>query len=136
ADVAGHVHVEESPLARAQVARDLYELTGEKWPPLPVDEKDRAQLWQSVDDPLYPFVQARLLFADLLVRHAADDLVDLRDRALDRLKHLERVLVQAVEGALDAVGGDRLLMAVVLPARHGSQHERKRAGSNRPERKQ
>ena len=52
ADIAGHVHVEESPLARAQVARDLYELTGEERPPLPVDEKDRAQLWQCVDDPL------------------------------------------------------------------------------------
>ena len=78
-------------------------------------------------------MQARLLFADLLVRHAADDLVDLRDRALDGLKHFQRVLVQDVERALDAVVGDRLLMAVVLPARKGEQHERQHDRSNQHE---
>jgi hypothetical protein len=88
-----------------------------------VDEKDRAQLRQRIDDALHALVQARLLFADLVIRHAANDLVDLGDGALDRLKHLERVLVKDIERTLDTVVGDGQLMAVIQPGGKSEQHE-------------
>ena len=106
ADIAGNVRAEEAALAGAQVGRHLHEKAGDERLAVAVDEKDRAQLRQRVDDALHALVQARLLFADLVVRHAAHDLVDLGDGALDRLKHLERVLVKDIERTLDTVVGD------------------------------
>src|SRR5262249_61959433 len=110
ADIAVDVHVEKAALAGAQIARHLDELAGEDRLAVPVDEKDRAQLRQRIDDALDALVQPRLLLADLLVRHAAHDLVDLGDRALDGLKDLERMLINDIERPLDAVVGDALLV--------------------------
>src|SRR5262249_30003465 len=124
ADIAVDVHVEKTALTGAQVARHLHELAGKKRLAVAVDEKDRAQLRQHIDDALDALVKPRLLLADLLVRHAAHDLVDLGDRALDGLKDLERMLMNDIERPLDAVVGDAQLVVVVQPGREREQHER------------
>jgi hypothetical protein len=69
-------------------------------------------------------LQARLCGADLLVRHAADDLVDFRERAIDRLEHLERLLLHDVERAKDALVGDGMDVAVADPGRVSEQRRR------------
>src|SRR6266508_1974646 len=117
ANVAGAVHVEETALAGAQVGWDLHELAGDERPAVTVDEEDRAQLRQRLDDELHALVQARLVGADGIVGHATHDFIDLGDGALDRLKDLERMLVKDIERTLNAVVGDRLLVPVVQPAR-------------------
>ncbi len=50
-------------------------------------------------------MQARLRGANLVVGHAAHDLVDLRKGAVDGLEHLERLFLLHVERALDALVG-------------------------------
>src|SRR5262249_59517287 len=62
-DVAGHVHAEETALARAEVARHLHELAGKERSGIAIDKKDRAQLREVLDYALDPRVQARLLVA-------------------------------------------------------------------------
>src|SRR5919197_3787825 len=116
ADVAGDVHVEEAALAGAQVGWDLHELAGGERPTVTVDQKDRAQLRQHFDDPPHALVQARLVGADGIVGHAAHDFIDLGDSAVDRLKDLERVLVNNIERTLDAIVSDLLFVAVVQPS--------------------
>ncbi len=69
-------------------------------------------------------MQARSVVADGIVRHVTCDLVDLGDGALDRLKDLERVLVQNIEGALDPVIGDGVLVAIAQPGRESEKHGR------------
>ena len=102
---------------------DLHELAGGERPALTVDEKDRAQLRQRVDDALHALVQARLVGADSIVGHSAYDFIDLGDGALDRLKDLERVLVKDIERTLDAIVGDVQLMAVIEPGGKSEQHK-------------
>jgi hypothetical protein len=41
-------------------------------------------------------MQPRLGGVDLLVRHAVHDLVDFREGAIDRLEHLQRLLLHDV----------------------------------------
>jgi hypothetical protein len=119
------VCAEKVAVARAEVGGHLRELAGHQRPAVAIDEKDRAQLRQRLDDPLQALVQARLVPADVVVRHAAHDFVDLRDRPLDGLEHLERMLVQDVERALDPVIGEVALVVVVEPGRECEQHGRK-----------
>ena len=69
-------------------------------------------------------MQALLVRGDGAVWHLTDDLLDLRDRALSGLEDLERMLVDDVERALDAVVGDGLLVAVAEPGREHEQHSR------------
>ncbi len=76
-----------------------------------VDEEDRPQLRQRVDDLLQALVQPRLVLPDGVVGHAAHDLVDLGDGALDGLKDLERVLVKDIERAFDPIIGDGVFVA-------------------------
>src|SRR5262245_5182394 len=118
------MHVEEAALAGAEVGWKLNELAGDERPGAAVDEKDRAQLGQRVDDALQALVQARLVLADSLVRHAAQNFVHLGDGALYDLKDLEGMLVKDIEGTLDAVGGDGLLVTIVQPARETEKDER------------
>ena len=101
----------------------MHELAGDEPLAVAVDEKDRAQLRQRIDDAFDALVQARLLVADLLVRHAAHDLLDFGDGALDRLKDLERVLVKDIERTLDAIVGDVQLMAVIEAGGKSEQHK-------------
>ena len=74
-------------------------------------------------------MQALPVRDDRVVRHRADDLLDLGDRALAGLEDFERMLVGDVEGPLDLVVGDRMLEAVAQPRReyeqHGRQHDRR-----------
>ena len=74
-------------------------------------------------------MQARLVSADVFVRHATRDFIDFGNSTLDGLKDLERVLMKDIERALDAVVGDGMLMAVVQPRReceqNGRQHHRR-----------
>ena len=51
-------------------------------------------------------MQPRLCGVDLVVRHAAHDLVDFREGAIDRLEHLERLFLHDVDRAQDALVGD------------------------------
>src|SRR5258707_2602683 len=74
-DIAGHVHVEEASLARVKVARYSPELTGNERSAVPIDEKDRPHLRQRVDDVLHPLVKVQLVPPDVVVGHAAHDLV-------------------------------------------------------------
>ena len=97
---------------------------GDKRPAVPVDEKDRPHLRQRVDDVLHALVKVQLVPADVVIGHAAHDLVDFGDGALDRLKDLKRMLVKDIERALDPVIGDGMLMAVVQPGRKCEQHDR------------
>ena len=66
---------------------------------------------------------------EIVIRKAAQHLVHLRYGTLDSLKDLERMLVENVEGALDALVGGRLDMDVVEPRRKGvqdcRQHDRR-----------
>jgi len=61
-------------------------------------------------------MQPRLGGVDLLVRHAVHDLVDFREGAIDRLEHLQRLLLHDVERAKDALVGNRADVAVADPA--------------------
>jgi hypothetical protein len=122
--IAGRVHAEEASLARVKVARYSPELTGNERPAVPIDEKDRPHLRQRVDDVLHALVKVQLVPADVVIGHAAHDLVDFGDGALDRLKDLKRMLVKDIERALDPVIGDGILMAVVQPGRKCEQHDR------------
>jgi hypothetical protein len=86
-----------------------------------VEDPDRLDLRQHVAGALQPARQALLLGPDLLGREVAQDLVGLGDGAVDGLEGLGRVLLDDVEGALDAVLrvlGDG---AVVMDARVGEQ---------------
>ena len=127
--VAGHVHAEEAAIARIEVRRRLRELAGKQRLAVAIDEEDGTQLRQGTDDLLETIVQARLVVSDGLVGHAAHDLVDLGDGALDRLEHLERVLVQNIERALDALIGDGIFVVIIQPGRpceqRGGEHHRR-----------
>ncbi len=70
------------------------------------------------------FVQARLIDANVLVRHAARDLVDLRKRAIDGLENLERLLLHHIERTYDALVGDAVNIAVADPAAVSEQRRR------------
>jgi hypothetical protein len=122
--IAGHLRGEEASLARVKVARYSPQLAGNERPAVPIDEKDRPHLRQRIDDALHALVEARLIFPDVVVGHAAHDFIDFGDGTLDRLKDLKRMLVKDIERALDPVIGDGILMAVVQPARKGKQHDR------------
>ncbi len=69
-------------------------------------------------------VQPLFLRADLLVGESAQDLVDLRDRALDGFEHLEGMLVQDVERPLDALVGDLLRVPIIDPGGEPEQDRR------------
>ena len=125
AGLAGRMRAEKVAVARAEVGGHLRELAGHQRPAVAIDEKDRAQLRQRIDDALDAVVQVGLVGFDLLVRHPAHHLVDLGDGALHGLEDLERVLVQDIERALDAVVGDGIFMLVALPRRKAEQHGRK-----------
>ena len=74
--------------------------------------------------PLEPVVQHRFVGANIIVRHAARDFIDLGKSALDGLEHLERMLVQDIERAVDALVADALGVAVADPGGEGEQHRR------------
>ena len=60
ADVASDMRAEEAALAGAHVGRHLHELAGDEPLAVAVDEKDRAQLRQRIDDAFDALVQARI----------------------------------------------------------------------------
>jgi len=62
-----------------------------------VDDRDALELRHLLDDAIQPIVQTLFVGADIVVRHAAHDLVDLGEGAIDALQHPERVLVQNIE---------------------------------------
>ena len=73
---------------------------------LRVENPGRLHLRQRVGELLQPRVQRFLARPDVGVRNAADDLVDLRQAAVDGLEHLQRVFVGDVQRAFDfPVGG-------------------------------
>ena len=121
---AGHMRTEKIPVAHIEVGRHLRELAGNDRAAVTVDEKDRPQLRQRIDDLLQAIVQARLVLPEGVVRHAAHDLVDLGNGPLDGLEDLERVLVQDIERALDPIVGDRMFVAIVEPGGEAEKQDR------------
>ena len=69
-------------------------------------------------------MQSLLLRQNFVVAEAAHHLLDFGDRALDGFEDLQCVLVQNVEGALDAVVGNLLRMAVIEPGGENEQDRR------------
>ncbi len=124
AGIGGHLGTEEIAVARVEIRGHQRQLTGDERAAVAADQEDRAQLRHGVDDPFQPLVQARLLRPDLVVRHAARDLVDLGDGTLHGLEDLQRMLVENVERPLDLVIGDRVLMAIAEPRCEHEQHRR------------
>ena len=71
-----------------------------------VDDHDALHPRQGLDDPLEAFVQNTFVSADIVVRHATCDFINLGKDTLDRLQNLERMLVQDVERAIDTLVGE------------------------------
>ncbi len=87
-----------------------------------IQHDNPLQLRHGLDDLLEALVQPGLLRADFAVGQVAQDLVDLGDGALDRLEHLQRMLVQDIERAFDALIGRGLDLPVIDPRREHEQH--------------
>ena len=98
-------------------------------PAVAADEKNGVKLRHRRHDAGEALMQARLRRVDLVVRHAAHDLVDFREGAIDRLEHLERLLLHDVERANDALVGDRADVAVADPG--GISEQRRRQNHRR-----
>ncbi|MET0221023.1 MAG: hypothetical protein ABW213_10240 [Tardiphaga sp.] len=122
--MAGRLRLEKIPVAHVEVGRYLRELARNDRAAVTIDEKDRSQLRQRVDDLLQALVQPRLVLPDGVVGHAAHDLVDLGDGPLDGLEDLERVLVKDIERALDPIIGDGVFVAIVQPGGECEQQDR------------
>ena len=80
-----------------------------------VESPDRLDLRQGLLGTLEAERKVGLVAPDHLVGQVAQHLVDLRDRALNRLEGLQRVFLQHVERPLDAFAALGLNGAVVLP---------------------
>ena len=78
------------------------------------DQDDGLHLRHDSDDALQARGQAPCAARISIVRHAAHDLVDLREDAVDGLEHLERLFLQHVERATDALVGDGIDVAIVV----------------------
>lgn len=88
------------------------------------DQQDGIELRHRRDDAGEPRLQPRLRRADLGVRHATHDLVDLREGAIDGLEHLQRLLLHDIERARDALVGHRMHFAVGEPGGIGEERSR------------
>ena len=88
------------------------------------DQKDGVKLRHRRHDAGEALMQPRLGGVDLLVRHAAHDLVDFREGAIDRLEHFQRLLLHDVERAKDALVGNRADVAVADPGGISEQRRR------------
>ena len=89
------------------------------------DQGDRLHLRHDADDALQPRGQACLRAADLIVRHAAHHLADLREDAVDGLEDFQRLFLQHVERAVDALVGHRIDVVIVVIGGIGEQRRRK-----------
>ena len=87
-------------------------------------DRDALHLRQRVVDQLEPGAQRSFVAPDVVVRHATNDFVDLGKGALDGLQHLERVLVQDVERAVNALIGHVFEVAVAYRRGEREQHRR------------
>ena len=88
------------------------------------DQQNGMQLRHRRHDAGEALMQPRLGGVDLLVRHAAHDLVDFREGAIDRLEHFQRLLLHDVERAKDALVGNRADVAVADPGGISEQRRR------------
>ena len=89
------------------------------------DQGDRLHLRHDADDALQSRRQACLRGADLVVRHAAHHFADFGKDAVDGLEDFQRLLLQHVHRAIDALVGDRIDVAVVVVGGIDEQRRRK-----------
>jgi hypothetical protein len=97
---------------------------------LPVEGPDRLDLGQFVLSLLETPLKAAFLGPDLLRREVAQDLVRLRDRALDGFERFESVLLENVERPLDPLLGLLLDAFAIGPGRVGEEQGRTEKARN------
>ncbi len=103
-DVALGMDPEVVPVREIDVGGRLDQAVDER-PAVGIEYPERFHLGKRLGDPAQPVVQVLLLRDDLGIAHAADDLGDLGQAAVDGLEHLERVLMGDVERPLDLLVG-------------------------------
>ena len=107
-----------------ELARHRQDGAGDHGMAVPVEHPDRFDLRQCLLRALEAEIKVGLGVADLVVGLTAQHFVDLGDRALDGLQRLQGMLLQDVEGALDALVGLTVDGRARFPCRPAEQHSR------------
>ena len=111
-------------VGKIDILRHMLQSGGDQRMTVAVHHRDALQLRQRIDNALEPRMQHALIITDVVIRHAAQDFVDLGETALDSLQNLERVFVQNVERAVDALVGHLFDIPVTDPGGEREQHRR------------
>jgi hypothetical protein len=101
------------------VRLDGFERARRQRPAVVPDQYNGLQLGHHAGDACKARMQRRLRLSDLVVRHAANNLVNFGEGAVDGLKDLERLFLHDIERTIDALIGDGVDFAVIIPTRIG-----------------
>ena len=127
ADVLVDMGIEVVAVRKALLRRRRGKAVDQR-PSVRVEDPGRFQLRQRIGQLLQAAVQGRLAPADDVVGQATHHLVELGEAAVDRLEHLERVLMRDIEGALDLAVGDVFRRGVGDQGGDREQRNRQRQG--------
>ena len=124
-DVALDMGLEIIPVGKIDLGRGHHEAVDERMT-FGVENPGRFHLRQRIRELLQSLMQDLFAGHDAGIGDAADDLCDLRQRAVDGFEHFQRVLVRDIQRALDlAVGG---LLDRNPGDRGGKSEQRQRKG--------